>query len=72
MGIRRFHFERSEDISGVSGLGLVADGVKFDDGQVVLHWEGNHSSINIYKSIEDLMFIHGHGGLTKLIWDDQE
>jgi len=69
--LKRFHFDRKNDFSGVSGTGdHIASGVKFDDGQVALHWEGPHSSIGIYKSIEDLLFVHGHGGATIIIWDD--
>ena len=68
--LKRFHLEREVDVSGVSGCGLVACGVMFCDGQVALHWESNHSSINIYKSVSDCLFIHGHNGSTRLVWDD--
>lgn len=69
--MRKFHFERSEDASGVSGCGKVAEGCLFDDtGEVVVHWLGKHSCINIYHSLEDVEFIHGHGGKTKLVFDD--
>ena len=71
MSMRRFHFERMEDASGVSGCGLVAEGMVFTDtGEAVVHWLGSHSSINIYKSIEDVLYIHGHGGRTKIVYDD--
>jgi hypothetical protein len=70
MCLRRFHLERAKDISGVSGCGAVAFGVMFDDGQIALHWEGAHSSINIYRSLEDVEFIHSHGDCTKIVWDD--
>jgi hypothetical protein len=68
--LKRFHLERAKDVSGVSGCGAVAAGVLFCDGQVALHWETEHSSINIYHSIDDVLFIHGHEGSTKIIWDD--
>lgn len=68
--LKRFHLERAKDISGVSGCGTVAFGVMFCDGQIALHWEGLHSSINIYHSIDDLIHIHGHEGSTKIVWDD--
>jgi hypothetical protein len=68
--MRKFHFERNEDVSGISGCGCIAFGVIFDDGQIALHWEGAHPSINIYKSIDDLIYIHGHNGKTKIIFDD--
>lgn len=71
MTMRRFHFERLEDQSGVSGCGVVAEGIVFlDTGEVVVHWFGQHSSINIYHCIEDITYIHGHNGKTKIIFDD--
>lgn len=71
MCIKTFHFERLEDVSGVSGTGIVAEGCVFTDTlEVVVHWLGKHPSINIYKSIDDCLFIHGHQGSTKIIFDD--
>lgn len=72
MGIRRFHFERLEDVSGTSGCGTVAEGVVFSDGKVALEWFGDHSSTNLYSSLEDVQFIHGHQGKTKIVFDDPE
>ncbi len=69
--MRKFHFERMEDESGISGCGLVAEGVLFNDtGEVVVHWFGKHSSINIYHSLEDVIYIHGHNGKTKIVFDE--
>lgn len=69
--MRKFHFERLQDASGVSGVGRVAEGCLFTDtGEVVVHWLGAHSSLNIYHSIEDVIFIHGHQGNTKMVFDD--
>ena len=71
MCMRRFHFLREKDVSGVSGIGKVAEGCLFPDtGQVVVHWLGEHSCINIYQSIDDVISIHGHNGSTKIIFDD--
>lgn len=69
--IRKFHLERLKDISGVSGVGVVAIGVQFTDTkQCVLHWEGEHPCTNIYGCIEDIEYIHGHGGSTKVVFDE--
>jgi hypothetical protein len=68
--MRTFHLERLVDISGVSGVGRVADGVMFGDGKIALHWESEHSSINIYSSVDDLLCVHGHEGSTKIVWDN--
>lgn len=68
--IRRFHFERSEDASGVSGCGRVAEGVVFSNGKVALEWLSDHSSTALYDSIKDVELIHGHEGRTKIVFDD--
>ncbi len=68
--IRRFHFERHEDESGVSGTGKVAEGVLFGEAFYVLHWMGVHKSLVIYTSLAEMMVIHGHEGKTRLVWDD--
>jgi len=71
MGLRRFHFDRVEDASGVSGCGRVAEGCLFTDtGEAVIHWLGAHGSINVYHSIDDVILVHGHEGRTKIVFDD--
>jgi len=68
--MRRFVFERTEDVSGVSGVGTVAEGIEFSDGHVVLSWIGYHSSTVIYQCMKDCESIHGHEGRTKIKWLD--
>lgn len=68
--LRRFHFERMEDASGVSGCGIVAEGVEFSSGRVALTWLSPHPSINLYNNMEDVILIHGHEGRTKIVFDD--
>ncbi len=70
MGMRRFHFMRLEDASGVSGCGMVAEGVIFSNGKVALEWLSQHSSTNLYDSIRDVELIHGHEGRTRIVFDD--
>lgn len=72
MSMRRFHFMRLQDASGVSGCGKVAEGVIFSNGKVALEWFGNHSSTNVYDSLADVEYIHGHQGRTKIVFDDPE
>lgn len=66
---RYFQLIRLEDVSGISGVGLVAEGTQFHDGQCVLSWFGKHHSIEIHPSIEQVKALHGHGGKTKIVWD---
>lgn len=71
--MKKFHLEREIDISGISGCGKVAEGVIFTDtNECVIHWLGEHSCINIYHSIDDAIYVHGHSGATKIIFDDPE
>lgn len=67
---RTFKIVRREDVSGVSGTGLVAEGVQFHDGQVVVSWFGRFHTLEIAPSMEDVEAIHGHGGRTFIVWDE--
>ncbi len=68
--MRRFVLERDRDVSGVSGTGVVAEGVEFDDGKVCLRWRGKHRSLVMWDEIESVLVIHGHDGATRLVWVD--
>lgn len=72
MSIRRFHFMRLEDASGVSGCGIVAEGVVFSNGKVALEWLSAHPCTNVYNSLADVEHIHGHQGKTRIVFDDPE
>lgn len=69
--MRFFHLVRNEDVSGVSGLGKVAEGVVFHDGQVTMSWFGRFHTIEVAPNIEAVEAIHGHSGKTKVVWIDQ-
>lgn len=68
--MRRFLLVRDEDVSGVSGTGVVADGVVFRDGATVLRWRGDDASTAVWGDLTAAMRIHGHGGLTRVEWVD--
>lgn len=70
MTMRRFVLNRSEDETGVSGVGTVAAGVQFPDGTVVMRWLTVTSSTAVYGSVDDVVTIHGHGGKTVIEWLD--
>jgi len=67
---RRFNLVRYEDETGVSGTGIVAQGVQFADGRIVIKWVTDTSSTTIFDSIEDVETVHGHGGKTEVVWLD--
>lgn len=64
--MKSFHLVRSEDVSGVSGTGVVAEGVVFESGKAVLCWRGDLSSVSVHESIDSLIAIHGHEGRTQV------
>lgn len=64
--MRTFELNRQVDLSGVSGTGVVAEGVQFVGGMVALHWLSPTPSVNIYRSVEEMMHIHGHEGCTAI------
>jgi hypothetical protein len=70
--VRRFQLERDVDVSGVSGTGSVAFGAQAPDGTCVLWWSSGLESTTIYPNMETLLAIHGHGGMTRVIYIDPE
>ena len=69
---RRFQLHRKDDETGVSGTGIVAEGVQFSNNECVLNWMSKRSSIGIYTHMADIEHIHGHEGKTRVVWVDDE
>ena len=70
MRFRRFVLVRDEDETGVSGTGVVAEGVQFSTGRCVLAWVTQYPSLGIYNDMDEIRSIHGHDGRTKVSWLD--
>lgn len=66
--MRLFQLVRNEDSSGVSGTGVVAEGVEFANRECVLHWLSKKSSLGIYSTMDDIIAIHGHDGKTVIVF----
>lgn len=62
-----------EDVTGISGTGVVAEGVQFTDGVVVLQWLGKWPTSVVFheRGIESVAAIHGHDGRTVIDWADE-
>lgn len=71
-----FVVQRDEDVSGISGEGVVAEGVRFSDGWVVTHWLDQppmhepKTDVWHHKGVGPFRKIHGHGGSTRILWAD--
>src|SRR5690606_3093155 len=73
--MRRFELHRDEDVSGVSGTGVVAEGVAFsDDGPVALRWTSEWPTSVVFhdRGVESLEAVHGHNGRTRIVWIDED
>lgn len=69
---RRFRLVRHEDVSKVSGVGVVAHGVEWPDGTVSMRWiiPGLPSGFANWESVEAVLAVHGHRGKTDVEWID--
>lgn len=63
-----FALEREQDVSGVSGTGTVAHGVRWVDGAVTIRWLGERASTVCWACLDDAVAVHSHGGATRFVW----
>lgn len=71
--MRRFVIHRDVDVSGISGTGLVAEGVEFTDGVVVVRWltsQAAEPTTVVHPDIRNVVALHGHGGSSRVEWLD--
>ncbi|MFJ4365104.1 hypothetical protein ACIP4S_13230 [Streptomyces chartreusis] len=72
---RPFVLRRDRDISGVSGTGIIADGILFPDGHAAIHWRGKWALTTPHpEGMDSILAIHDHGGQGDLhvIWADHD
>lgn len=67
---RRFILQRDVDETGVSGTGVVAEGVVFSSGVVALQWLGGFPTSVVFhdRGLESVEVIHGHNGKTQIVF----
>lgn len=72
MTARRFVLARDEDVTGVSGTGIVAEGVLFSNGVVALQWTSEFPTSVVFhqRGMESVEAVHGHTGRTRIEWVD--
>lgn len=59
--VHRLH--RTADLTGVSGIGTVADLIELPGGMTVVRWRGPHTSTVIWPGgLVEAMHVHGHQG----------
>lgn len=67
---RTFHLVRHKDPTGVSGVGVVAEGALWSSGAVAVHWPGYPRSTSVWSGLDELLAAHGHDGDTVIEWLD--
>ena len=68
--MRPFVLVRDEDPTGISGTGVVAEGIEFSDGVVVLRWcVGENRSTVVWASIDAVRAIHGYDGRPCVVFE---
>lgn len=65
---RRFVLRRDDDETGISGTGVVAEGVEFSTGWCAMSWMTAAHSVAVYPNIKELERIHGHNGRAVIVW----
>jgi hypothetical protein len=70
--MRLFRLHRKEDVTGLSGTGIVAEGVLFGDGSAEVRWLTEPYASRVSwpppNAIEAIQAIHGHDGRTVVEW----
>ena len=70
--MRSFRLVRTEDVSGVSGTGAVAEGVEWTNGKVTICWLGTFGTISVLDNLHQLEHLHGHEGKTTVVWNERQ
>tara|TARA_Y100000296_G_C5098662_1_gene218736 strand:- start:488 stop:868 length:381 start_codon:yes stop_codon:yes gene_type:complete len=76
-GIRTFTIARQHDETGISGVGVVIEGVVLATGQAIIHWltPAPRGALAIFDSMDDFIKIHikpHPENASILTWDDGE
>jgi hypothetical protein len=73
LGIHNYTFQlvRGEDVTGISGTGIVAVGCDFMGAGCVLQWVCEIKSTFWYPSLQVVEALHGHGGKTRVVVDSR-
>ena len=75
--MKMFTLHRHTDVTGISGTGVVAEGVQFSDGTVAVRWlnlagaaadRGVRPTTALHDDIDSDEALHGHDGNTISVW----
>lgn len=74
----RFELHRDTDVTGISGTGVVCEGIQFSDGTVVLRWlqagtarpDHVRPTTVLHDDINSVIGLHSHDGKTRVVFLD--
>lgn len=77
--MRMFNLTRTTYVTGISGTGIVAEGIQYSDGTIAMRWldtgvteenraRGVRPTTVVHESIESVIALHGHNGATTVVW----
>jgi hypothetical protein len=74
--MRTFALHRHTDPTGISGTGVVAEGVQWSDGTVAVRWlpagtarpDRVKPTLAVHDDIDSVEALHGHNGNTTVVW----
>lgn len=64
--MKYFVLKRFEDVSKISGIGVIAEGIIFSDKTVAYRWLSDIATTVIADNIETVKTLHGHDGKTEI------
>jgi hypothetical protein len=68
---RAFVLVRHVDPTGISGIGIIGEGVVWTGGSADLHWLTEWETFTHWPGgIDDILAVHGHQGATVARWLD--
>ncbi len=68
---KTFNLVRDRDVTGISGTGVVAEGIVFQGGQTVICWTCPPFTVSVFPSPEAVLAVHGHQGNTRIVWNEE-
>jgi hypothetical protein len=65
--MKKFYLLRHEDVHNNSGVGVVAEGIVFDNGMASMTWLTKYKTVTTFESITVVKKLHGHDGKTQVV-----
>jgi hypothetical protein len=66
--MKKFYLLRHEDVNGLSGTGVVAEGCLFDFGMGSLNWLTDEPTVTVFtRGYRGIRKLHGHNDKTEIV-----